>query len=437
MSMPLILGLVAISLAMSVQAAHTVYLMLYSWNQSEAHEATRAPRRFRESSHSFTVLLPARHEEAVIGATIARVLRANYPAHLLEVLVVCDIRDIGTIEAAQAAIQALSTEALGAARVITFNDGPINKPHSLNKGLGVARHQVITIFDAEDEIHPEIFNLVNTVMLDEGVRVVQGGLQLMNYNSTWFAAHNVLEYYFWFKSRLQAYVKTGMTPLGGNTIFFSTDLVRSLGGWDERNLTEDADIGIRLCAQGERVRVIYDDAYVTKEETPPTLGSFIRQRTRWNQGFLQTLRKGSWRSVPTLSNRFRALYILAFPFVQAILALYMPLSLLMIVTVKLPVLVTLILFLPSYFLAAHWLLGVVGLYLFAHAHQVKLPRYSALLLLVTFFPYLWVLSYAALRAIWRESRSMNNWEKTDHLGAHRQPVPGREAGLTIPLAPQG
>ncbi|HWE60217.1 MAG TPA: glycosyltransferase, partial [Chloroflexota bacterium] len=275
----LLLALGAFSLIIGAQAGHTIYLMLYAWNRMETYATAQAPHAFRVPSLSFTVLLPARHEEEVIGETIKRVMRANYPRRLLEAIVICEVNDTGTIATAQAAIDELATQGIFGARVITFDDKPINKPHGLNKALPLARHDVITIFDAEDGIHADIFNVINTVMLNEGVRVVQSGVQLMNFDSTWFAAHNVLEYYFWFKSRLHWHASHGMTPLGGNTIFFNSDLLRTIGGWDETNLTEDADIGIRLSSMGERVRVVYDDRYVTQEETPPNLKGFIKQRT--------------------------------------------------------------------------------------------------------------------------------------------------------------
>ena len=67
-----------------------------------------------------------------------------------------------------------------------------------------------------------------------------------------------------------------------------------------------------------RIRVIYDDGYVTREETPPTVGQFVKQRTRWNQGFLQILGKGDWLRLPTWPQRLLALYTLAFPLVQAL-----------------------------------------------------------------------------------------------------------------------
>jgi cellulose synthase/poly-beta-1,6-N-acetylglucosamine synthase-like glycosyltransferase len=418
----LILALVILSLIISAQAGYTIYLMLYAWRRADTYAAAQAPRIFRVPSVSFTVLLPARHEEEVIGETIKRVMRANYPLRLLEAMVICEVHDTGTIATAQAAIDELAAQGVFGARVITFNDKPINKPHGLNKALPLIRHDVVTIFDAEDGIHPDIFNVINTVMLNEGVRVVQSGVQLMNFDSTWFSAHNVLEYYFWFKSRLHWHASSGMTPLGGNTIFFNSDLLREIGGWDETNLTEDADIGIRLSSMGERVRVVYDDLYVTQEETPPNLKGFIKQRTRWNQGFLQTLGKGSWRTVPRLRNRLMAIYILAFPFIQAVLALYVPVSLLMMFLIKLPILATLLLLLPAYLLLAHALLSVVGLAEFTRAHQLRARWYAPLQLLATYLPYQWALGYAALRAASRELRGQTNWEKTAHVGAHRQPA---------------
>src|SRR3972149_1074405 len=245
----------------------------------------------------------------------------------MEVLVICESGDLGTIAKANEKIESLRKDGISNARVVTFDDRPINKPHGLNVGLRQSRNEVVTIFDAEDEVHADIFNVVNTVIEHTNVRVVQSGVQLMNYASSWYSTLNVLEYFFWFKSRLHYHAQLGMIPLGGNTVFFRRDLLEEIGGWDESNLTEDADIGIRISTLGEPVRVVYDDRYVTKEEKPPTLAPFIRQRTRRSQGFLQTLRKGTWTKLPTWTQRLLALYTLAFPTFQAVLTGYVLLSL--------------------------------------------------------------------------------------------------------------
>jgi cellulose synthase/poly-beta-1,6-N-acetylglucosamine synthase-like glycosyltransferase len=411
---------VVFSILLTIQAAYTLYLMLYTWDQPEAYRKAQAPARFLPPQKSFTVMLPCRHEEDVIQNTIERVVRANYPLSLLEVVVICSVDDTGTIAKAQQKIAQLRRQGVVKVHVVAFKNKPINKPHGLNVGLRHTHNEVVTIFDAEDDIHPDIFNVVNTVMLEEQVSVVQCGVQLMNYQSNWYSTLNVLEYFFWFKSRLHYHARLGMIPLGGNTVFFTREVLQRVGGWDERNLTEDADIGIRISIGGERVRVVYDDRYVTREETPPTLGHFIRQRTRWSQGFLQTLVKGEWRHFPRIGQRLLAFYTLAFPSAQAVLGLYAIASLVLMFTVKTSVLTALILDLPFYLLAAHFTLSVIGLYEFTNAHGLKPTWTAPLKMALGYLPYQWVLSYASLRAMLRQLRGINNWEKTQHVGAHRQ-----------------
>ncbi len=407
------------SILVTIQAAYTVYLMVYTWDQPEAYAASAAPRTFEPPAVSFTVLLPARHEEEVIKQTITRVVTANYPSELLQTMVICEAGDTGTIARAQEKVDELTQQGAYNVRVVTFDDRPINKPHGLNVGFSQATGDVVTIFDAEDEIHPDIFNIVNTVMTRERVRVVQCGVQLMDYDSSWYSVLNVLEYYFWFKSRLHFHASAGLIPLGGNTVFFARTLMEQIGGWDERNLTEDADIGIRLSVLGEKVRVVYDDRYVTKEETPPSLSHFVKQRTRWSQGFLQTLAKGQWRALGSWYQQFLAVYTLAFPLLQAALALYVPVSLWMMLTVRTSVVAAMALLLPLYLLLTHYVISVVGLYEFARAHDLHPPLTTPLLMAAAYLPYQWVLAYAALRAMLRQLRGVTNWEKTKHVGAHR------------------
>jgi glycosyltransferase XagB len=416
----LVLATTALSVAVIFQAAYTVYLMIYTWDQPVAYDAAKAPARFAPPQRSFTVLLPARHEEEVIQDTIARVAGANYPEDLVETLVICESSDTGTIAKAQEKIDALRRAGHSNARVAVFSDKPINKPHGLNYGFSQSSNDVVTIFDAEDEIHPDILNIVNTVMVEEGVNVVQCGVQLMNYDSNWYSTLNVLEYFFWFKSRLHYHAKLGMTPLGGNTVFFTRDVVNRIGGWDENNLTEDADVGIRISLLGESIRIVYDDRYVTKEETPPTLTHFIKQRTRWSQGFLQTLKKGLWTRMPTFEQKLLALYTLGFPTAQSLLALYVPISLWMMLSTKLPVVWAMLLLTPVYLLLAHYTISVVGLFEFADAHGLHPSLGTFAKMTFGYLPYQWVLGYAALRATVRELRGINNWEKTAHVGAHRQ-----------------
>lgn len=410
--------ILAASVLLVAQSLFSIYLMLYTWEHPERLEASRGPTTYLPPSLSFSVLLPARNEEAVIYETIKRAWDADYPSDLLEVVVICHADDYGTIAEADRAVREIGSPRV---RVETFSDGPINKPHGLNVGLERTENEVVTIFDAEDDIDTEIFNIINTVMLEREASVVQAGVQLMNFRDRWFSAHNCLEYFFYFKSRLHYHAKVGMIPLGGNTVFMRRSLIETVGGWDEHCLTEDADIGLRISALGEPTHVVYDAQHVTREETPDSVGQFIRQRTRWAQGFLQVLEKRSWLSLNTLGQKLLAAYTFAFPIVQALLSLLWPPAVVALIWLEAPVLVAIFTCLPLYALLLQLALSVVGVYVFAHEYHLKVPLWVPLSVTVTFLPYQWLLGISAVRAFYRQLRNQTSWEKTSHAGAHRRP----------------
>src|SRR6266566_1744563 len=408
-----------IILLMTVQAIFNIRLRLFIWEEPGRAWSNHAPTIYREPRLSFTILLPARHEEDVYRETIQKVYDLNYPRRLVQIIAICREDDPGTIAEAQAKISELRDPNV---QLVIFNDKPINKPHGLNLALQVSRGDVVTIFHAEDEPHPDILNIINTTMLNEQVDVVQSGVQLMNHNTKWFCFLNVLEYFFWFKSSLHFFARLGMTPLGGNTVFVQRDLMEQMGGWDETCLTEDADLGIRLSIAHARVRVIYDDEFVTREETPHTIEQFIKQRTRWNQGFIQILFKREWLRLPLLSQRLLAFYVLILPELQALFAILVPVAIAMIFLVKFPLWLAMFTFMPLFCFVLALFIDLAGLHEFLKAHKRKWSWREAMIMVLAFFPYQWILSFSAMRAVYRYVQGISNWEKTAHIGQHRNRV---------------
>src|SRR5690242_12764159 len=96
-----VFGSLVLSILLTLQSAYTLYLMLYTWDSPESYNKAKAPSEFLPPARSFTVMLPARHEEDVIQTTIERVVRANYPSELLEIVVICKTDDQGTIDRAE------------------------------------------------------------------------------------------------------------------------------------------------------------------------------------------------------------------------------------------------------------------------------------------------------------------------------------------------
>jgi cellulose synthase/poly-beta-1,6-N-acetylglucosamine synthase-like glycosyltransferase len=314
-------------------------------------------------------------------------------------------------------------------RVVIDTSRPKNKPKALNAALPACRGDVVGVFDAEDEVHPQLLRHVDARFAETGADVVQGGVQLMNYHCNWYSVRNVLEYYFWFRSRLHFHAAQRFIPLGGNTVFVRADLLRQAGGWDPDCLAEDCELGVRLSSAGARVAVAYDPELVTREETPATLGAFLKQRTRWSQGFLQVLRKGEWRRLPTTRQRLLARYTLAMPFLQAFIGLLIPLSFATTVLAKVPVLAALISFIPLVPVLAVLVMEGVALGEFCRNYGLRARVRDYLRLVLGTLPYHALLSLAAVRAVARELRGNRSWEKTAHIGAHRdEPAPSVGTG---------
>ncbi|HYZ67948.1 MAG TPA: glycosyltransferase, partial [Mycobacterium sp.] len=324
-------ALVIVSLGLFAVSATTLWWMLHAWHSPEALAATGFRRRNAGAHRSFSLVLPARHEQAVLGDTIDALARLDHPCY--EVIVVIGHDDPETEHVARAA----ASRHRHIVRVVMDHNVPKNKPKALNTALPECRGDIVGVFDAEDDVHPGLLRLVEARFEESGADVVQAGVQLMNVQTSWWSLRNCLEYYFWFRSRLHFHADQRFIPLGGNTVFTRTDLLRRAGGWDPNCLAEDCEIGVRLSTAGARVAVAYDPDAVTREETPQSIRALVKQRTRWNQGFLQVYRKAEWRKLPSHRQRWLARYTLAMPFLQAATGALLPLAIASMFLLKAPV----------------------------------------------------------------------------------------------------
>lgn len=397
-------------LLMFVVSLYTLSLMLYAWRDDHSLAETGYPEGHRIARHSFSLILPARHEEEVLPATLRTLAEQEHPD--FEVLVVVGHDDPGTELAARQAVEGDSRF-----QIVVDRNEVKSKPRALNTALPYCSGDVVGVFDAEDQVAPGLLMAVDCRLQQTGADIVQGAVQLMNYQTSWFSLRNVLEYYFWFKSRLHFHAKSGFIPLGGNTVFVRSEWLEACEGWDGDCLAEDCDLGVRLSARGARTVVAYSSELVTREETPETLGELLKQRTRWNQGFLQVLRKGEWKSGSGFS-RPLALYTLSFPLIQALMGLLVPLAFAILLLVKVPILLALLSFLPLVPMGLILVAELVGLAQFCREFSLRARPLDYVRLLASSVPYQLLLSAAAVRAAWRELRGINNWEKTTHVGAH-------------------
>ena len=157
---------------------------------------------------------------------------------------------------------------------------------------------------------------------------------------------------------------------------------------------------------------------MTREETPDSLPGLVKQRTRWNQGFLHVYRKGEWRRLPTFGQRLLARYTLTGPFVQAFSGIVIPVGICIALFAHVSILVALLTFLPVVPMVMTIVFQMVGLRDFGKQYDLRIRIRDYTRLVVGAFPYMVVLSIAAVRAVWREYTGRRNWELTRHVGAH-------------------
>ncbi len=408
------LCMITAAVLLSFQGIFTLFWMLFGWENPEKVQQESRPTVLYQPELSFSLLVPARFESRVIARTIRALANLDYPDKLIEVLILCKIDDTKTIAKAEQAIRECGKKNM---RVLELDLVESSKPSALNLGLEVARNEIVGVFDAEDEPNEHILDVVNSVFLTKNTDAVQGGVQLMNYNSKWYSPLNVLEYYFWYRSALYLFSKLRVVPLGGNTVFFKTKALRKAGGWEEC-LTEDAEIGLRFSMEGKRIRVLYDARITTAEESPASIRALLKQRTRWNQGFLQILVKREWMGFKSFKRRVFAGYFLLLAQLNA-LNFVLVFGSLLTFFIDLPVFATLVVLFPLYLLSLQLLTQLLGYYEFCKDFKQPFSLEICAKIVVGFIPYQVVLAFAAFRAIIRHLKNEENWEKTPHENLHR------------------
>lgn len=350
-----------------------------------------------------TVLVPLFREAAVMPDLVAAVARLDYPARLLEVMLLLEEADTATIAAARAHAPA------GWRTVVVPPGSPQTKPRACNVGLALASGELVVVFDGEDRPEPAQARLAAAALAaDPRLAVVQArlGCDHAGPGNPIVARLWALEYATLFGAILPLLSRLGLPfLLGGTSNWFRASALRAAGGWDAYNVTEDADLGVRLARLGWRSGTIDS---TTWEEAPVRVGVWLRQRARWFKGFAVTAIVHAREPRRTMRELGPAGFIalLAQPPVTLLCAAAHPLGVGLALGGDL-----------SGPLAALLLLG----YLSAVAlHAAAAPRAGLPVWLALLLPAYWDLHWAALLlALSDLVRDPAHWRKTEHGCAKR------------------
>jgi cellulose synthase/poly-beta-1,6-N-acetylglucosamine synthase-like glycosyltransferase len=230
-----------------------------------------------------TILVPLLREEKVARRLLEALAAMDYPAALLDIKLVLEDDDAVTRAALARADLPRTIEVISVPA-----DTLRTKPKAMNYALPFCRGEIVGVYDAEDRPDPGQIRAVvrHLQAAPPEVACVQGYLDFYNGGQNWLARCFTLEYAIWFRVVLLGVQRLGLPiPLGGTSVFFRRSALEALGGWDAHNVTEDADLGMRLARFGYRCEMI---ASTTWEEANCRVRPWIRQRSRWLKGYAIT-----------------------------------------------------------------------------------------------------------------------------------------------------
>jgi cellulose synthase/poly-beta-1,6-N-acetylglucosamine synthase-like glycosyltransferase len=231
----------------------------------------------------YTIVVALYREAAAVKDLVASLSRLDYPPEKLDIKFVVEPNDRETY-AALAALKLTAPFEI----IVAPDVGPKTKPKALNAALPFARGQFVAVYDAEDRPEPDQLRLAHEAFAANDARLacVQARLTIDNTPDSWLTRVFTAEYAGLFDVFLPALADWRLPlPLGGSSNHFRTTVLREIGAWDPYNVTEDADLGMRIARRGYRTATIQSTTY---EEAPVRFGPWLRQRTRWSKGWLQT-----------------------------------------------------------------------------------------------------------------------------------------------------
>ncbi|GAB4062720.1 glycosyltransferase family 2 protein [Uliginosibacterium sediminicola] len=402
-----------------------IFKGLLVWHSEQAQDAegdqlSRAAQALRdEDLPVVTVLVPMFREPEVLPILTHALRNLQYPRSKLDIKLVLEAGDHETIQAAQA----LGLE--GIFEILRVPPShPQTKPKACNYAMRFARGEYLVIYDAEDKPEPDQLRKVVAAFQRSPANTacIQCRLNYYNAHENWLTRMFTLDYSLLFDLLLPGLERLKVPiPLGGTSNHFRLDVLRELNGWDPFNVTEDADLGIRLTQKGYRVGVIDSTTY---EEANVAIGNWIRQRSRWIKGYMVTFLVHTRRPIHLV----RATGIggaLGFTFFvggTVLSALLNPLYWLMLLLWTLSHASGFERFFPPLlgYLSLFNLLAGNGAFVYLsmlaplRRRWVDLVPYS-----LSIFAYWGLMSVAAYKALWQLVYKPFYWEKTQHgLSTH-------------------
>ena len=251
------------------------YLLFYLENRKKVFRDPKPPKKLPKVS----ILVPAYNEEKTIASTLKSLLNLDYPKDKLEIIAINDGSTDKTLEIMK------KFRKYGIKIIDKPNGG---KASALNAGLKKAKGEIIVCMDADSIVKRDALKKTIGYFNDPKVGAVASSLKVYKPKTFWQRMQAVEYFYNIFLRKVLALMDSVFVVPGPFGLYRKEALER-VGGWDEKNITEDMELTFRLQKAGYKIETCLNSIVYTK--TPETFKRLIRQRVRWYRGFIITSRE--------------------------------------------------------------------------------------------------------------------------------------------------
>ena len=246
---------------------------------SRAHK--KKPELHPESLPTFSILVPVKNEERVVGRLLKNLYELDYPPEKKEIIIVED----GSFDKTPLICREYARHHPNCVKFIVRSTSN-GKPSALNCALKHARGEIVAVFDADNVPESDVLVKAAEYFEDSSVAAVQGTPCAINANENMLTKSISHEEAIRFQAYFQGKDALGLfVPLTGTCQFIRRTVLEEVGGWDEESLSEDMEMSAKLTHRGHTVK--YAPDIKCWQENPASLIEFVKQRIRWFRGCME------------------------------------------------------------------------------------------------------------------------------------------------------
>jgi cellulose synthase/poly-beta-1,6-N-acetylglucosamine synthase-like glycosyltransferase len=289
--------LLSILLFWTVYNGSIIYVGIRSKRKSLAAKTENSTSVKDEFLPKFSIIVPTKNEEVVIGRCLSGLLSLDYPEEKMEVIIV----DGDSVDSTRKICAEFVTNYPQVFSLINESKGAKGKPAALNLAIPRATGEIVGVFDADSLPERDSLRRVASYFDNQKIMAVQGRTISLNEKRNILTRVVSAEEKAWFQALLTGREKLQLfVPLNGSCQFIRRHVLEEAGGWNETSLTEDVELAVRLVEKNYLIK--YAEDVVCGQETPNALRDLVKQRVRWYRGYMETALKYG-RLLNTLNRR--------------------------------------------------------------------------------------------------------------------------------------